>query len=198
MLAAMLLLPCCAYMQTNKNVLESGAVYEGTELRADTITLHSKGGQWYIGSPRGQYAKRYPTIHDEVFFKENNHPTYTLQQAEAGKLYHQISAGTALSLLRKDGYAQMNALADEIRRLNSEPTTELRGASTHRIIAEVVNSDTPGTVMGKRIPQQPGSGTIFLAVVDKYTLDVLGTVGYNIAIPFMAPFVFFSEFLSED
>jgi hypothetical protein len=37
-----------------------------------------------------------------------------------------------------------------------------------------------------------------LAVVDKYTVDAVGTLGYNIAIPFMAPFVFFSEFLSED
>ncbi len=198
MLAAILLLPSCAYMQTNKNILEKGAVYEGTELTKDNISLHRKAGQWYIGSPAGLYAKRFPVIHDEVFFKDNNHPTYTLQQAQPGKVYHRISTGTALSLMRNDGYAQTGALGSEIRSMNTEPLTELRAASTHRILADVVNDELPTTIVGKRSPQEPGVSARLMAGADKYTLDVLGTLGYNIAIPFMAPFVFFSEFLNED
>lgn len=198
MLAAVLLLPSCAYMQSNKNILEKGAVYEGTELTKENISLHRKAGEWYIGSPAGLYTKRFPVIHDEVFFKDDNNPTYTLQQAQPGKMYYRISAGTALSLMRSDGYARTGALASEIRSMNTAPLTELHGASTRRILAEVENSALPVTVIGKRSPEKPGTSAQLLAGADKYTLDVLGTVGYNIAIPFMAPFVFFSEFLSED
>ena len=197
-LAVAALLPSCAYMQTNKNILESGAVHRGTELKAKSLTLHRKGGQWYVGSPMADFSKHYPTVHDEIFFKEDNSPTYKAINAPEGKLYYPISAGTAACLQRTDGYAQTQALATEIVSFKTAPITDMRGGSTYSIRAEVVDAAKPITLVTSRIPQHPGTGQRILAAVDKYTVDAVGTLGYNVAIPFMAPFVFFSEFLSED
>jgi hypothetical protein len=197
-LAVAALLPSCAYMQTNKNILERGVVHRGTELKAESLTLHKKGGQWYVGSPMSNFSKHYPTIHDEVFFKEDNSPTFKTIGEPEGKLYYPISAGTATCLQRTDGYAQTNALATEISSFQAAPIADMRGGSTYSIRAEVVDAAKPVTLITSHTPEHPGTGQRVLAAVDKYTVDAVGTLGYNIAIPFMAPFVFFSEFLSED
>lgn len=192
------MLSSCAYMQTHKNILEKGAVHSGTELKAGSLSLHKKGGQWYVGSPLSDFSKKYPTIHDEIFFKEDNSPTYTAVGAPRGSIYYPISAGTAACLQRTDGYAQTEALATEIHTLNGAPLTDMRGGSSYSIRAQVVNADKPITIIGARTPEKAAAGTRVLAAMDKYTIDAIGTVGYNVAIPIMAPFVFFSEFLSED
>lgn len=196
MAAAML--SSCAYMQTNKNIRELGATYHGTELKPETLSLHRKGSQWYLGSPSGEYSKRYPAIHDEVFFKDDNSPTYTLKQTDGGRLYYPISTGTATCLQRTDGYAQTDALATEIQRLGGTPQSTLPKATAHTIRAEVVPGQRSSMLPGKRSPQEPGMPARILAGLDTCTVDALGTAVYNVAIPIMAPFVFFYEFLSED
>lgn len=192
------LLPSCAYMQTNKNIRELGATYHGSELKAETLSLHRKSGQWYLGSPSGHYSKHYPVIHDDVFFKEDNDPTYTLLQTDGKRLYYPISSGTAACLQRTDGYAQTDALVTEIQRLGGTPLAALPGASTSSIRAEIAQGKRTAMLPGQRTPQEPKLSTRILAEVDTYTVDAIGTLGYNVAIPIMAPFVFFSEFLSDN
>lgn len=193
-----LILPSCAYMQTNKNIEEKGVLYEGTELKKDNISLHRSQGKWYIGTPNGQYSKRYPVIHDSIFFKDNNDPVYTLQQTSGNSVYYPISDGTATCLQRSDGYAQTGALVTEINKLGSEAVYELKHASTRAIRAEVVQDKQPATIISRRISPPVSGGTKALSAISLCTVDVFGTIGYNIAIPFMAPFVFFSEFLEEE
>lgn len=192
------LLPSCAYMQTNKNIRERGATYHGSELKAESLGLHRKSGKWYLSSPSGNYSKHYPVIHDEVFFKEDNSPTYTLMQTDGKRLYYPISSGTAACLQRADGYAQTDALVTEIQRFGESPMAELPGAAKCPIRAEVVQGKRTAMLPGPRSPQEPELSRRVLAEVDAYTVDAVGTLVYNVAIPFMAPFVFFSEFLSED
>lgn len=198
MTAAMAFLPSCAYMQTHKNIEENGVLYKGAELKKDNISLVCSKGQWYIAAPAGHYSKRYPIIHDSIFFKEDNDPTYTLQQSTGTTNYFPISEGTATCLQRTDGYSQTGALASEINMLNGEVLQELKRPSTRAIRAELVEDEKPVTIIQEPVNMTEGSNKSFLSVIDMCTVDALGTLGYNLAIPFMAPFVFFSEFLSEE
>ena len=191
-------LSSCAYMQTHKNIEEIGRSYKGIELKADNMSLHHKSGQWYISAPEGSYKKSYPLIHDEIFIKDDNAPTYTLLGTTGGRVYYPISAGTATCLQLSDGYAQTNALVTETLSSGKEPITDLKGASTRTIRAEIADSKHPAMLIGSPTPEHVGIAQQIGSTVDMCTLDLAGTVLYNVAIPVMAPFRFFWEFCNED
>ena len=198
LVAVLALLPSCAYMQTHKNIEEMGCTYEGSELTGKNLSLHRKGNQWYLGSPLGVYEKNYPIIHDDVFDRDNNDPTYTAISLGNSRIYHPISSGTAACLMRDDGYAQTNALVTEILTLQKDPLTDLRGASTHSIRAEIAESASPAIIIRSRAPEETPLLNSTLSILDMCTVDLIGTCAYNCAVPLMAPVRFFIEFFSED
>lgn len=197
-LAAAALLPSCAYMQTNKSVEELGRRYKGTELKNTSMSLHRQGADWYIGSPLGTYEKSYPIIHDSILFKSNNAPSYTLDVAEASTVYYPISAGTAACLQRNDGYAETYALADEIKRRNGQSLSELPKGTCIPIKASVVDSKQAATIISADDSDEVPVINQLLSGITFCAIDIPGTLVYNVAIPFMAPFVFFSEFFSGE
>lgn len=198
LVAVLALLPSCAYMQTHKNIEEIGCTYEGSELTGKNISLHRKGNQWYLGSPLAVYEKHYPIVHDDVFDRDNNDPTYTSIRTAGSRIYHPISSGTATCLMRADGYAQTNALVTEILTLQKDPVIDLRGASTHPIRAEIAEGTSPAIIIRSRTPEETPLLNSTLSTLDMCTVDLIGTCAYNCAIPFIAPFRFFVEFFSED
>ncbi len=187
----------CAYMQTHKNIKEAAHTYRGCELKADNISLHRKGSQWFISAPAGIYSKSFPTIHDDIFDKNDNDPIYRPINNADGRCFYPISAGTAASLQRTDGYAQITGLVAEINNQSQSGTSSLTGAATYPIRAEIVNADKPAVLVDSRSPQKTPVGYRIASGVDMCTVDAVGTVVYNVAIPLMAPFRFFWEFCND-
>ena len=192
------MLSSCAYMQTHKNIDEMAHTYRASELKTDNLSLHRKDGQWYISAPAGDYKKRYPIVHDDIFTKNDNDPTYKLKQSCDGRNYYPISDGTAASLQRKDGYALTNGLVTEIISQGKPGITELPGAATYPIRAEIATGNQPAIIVTSRTPEKTPIVVKTVSGIDMCTVDVAGSLVYNVAIPFMAPFRFFWEFLTED
>lgn len=192
------LLSSCAYMQTHKNVEEWGCRYRGGELTKEQLGLYHGNGQWYLSAPAATFKKDYPIIHDSVFRKGDNHPHHVLVKGtEEGTAYFPISAGTALVLQRTDGYAQLSSLAEEIKSRQQEPVFQLPSAQRFPIRAEIdANGKEPVNLVGKRSPESTPLVNQALSKLDFVVIDIPGTLAYNVAIPFMAPFVFFREFIS--
>ena len=110
--------------------------------------------------------------------------------------YHPISAGTAKVLMREDGYADLQTLADELQSCPGEWRTSLTEASAHPIRAQLAGQ--PVAITSQASPESPSfvyqaAGKLVFVLV-----DVPGTVLYNVSIPLVAPFVFFFDFLSDD
>ena len=193
---ATLQLSSCAYMQTHKNIEEAARTHTGYELTS-SIELYRAGEQYYLATTYQQLRKHYPVIYDSIFLNGSNHPTWEAVDNQQAKVYHPISSGTATILQRNDGYASLQVLSDEIKNSNSPASTTLpSGAQRCGVKAEIAGNsviwptnDTPSdTPWGVRI----------LSAVDQVCIDWPGTIAYNVAIPIMAPFVFFHEFLNED
>ena len=111
-------------------------------------------------------------------------------------MYRQISSGTATVLQRTDGYAELNILCDELQN-SSAPWIESlpTGAQSCSIKAEIVGSSI--TWPERNSATEAPLAIRALSTIDQVLVDWPGTILYNIAIPIMAPFVFFHEFLYE-
>lgn len=192
----------CAYMQTNKNVKESFCHYQGYKISVPTC-VYSAGGNWYLQADKVVLEKKYPVIYDKVLLDQNNEPTYKeIANVPHGtqKIYHPISSGTAKVLLRNDGYATLESLLDEMARSGKTwvelPENRLR---KHQIKAEIaVRKEKTVMLAGQRTPQELPASADVLGGITKVVVDWPGTLVYNVAIPFMAPFVFFHDFLSTE
>ena len=192
-----LLLSSCAYMQTHKNVEEANTHYEGQVLSTDTVGLYRSGSKWYLSAQSAKFRLEYPTVHDEVFRKNNSEPTFKLLSINEGRIYHPISAHAAEILQRRDGYFELNGLAQEVQTTPGEWQTTLPGAQRYGIAADISGTHKY-YIEQKRIPQEIPQADKILGMLDFIVVDIPGTVVYNVAIPFMAPFVFFSEFSKND
>lgn len=199
LLFSAILLSSCAYMQTHKNIREAPLSYSGYHMTRSP-ELYQAGNKWYIGVESRTLRKEYPVIHDEVLLKRNNAPRWVEMETEqsSGMIYHEISRGTALVLQRKDGFATTYDLAGEIDDSGHKWCSTLpAGAIRRGVQAEIIGSDT--NLPTKLLPEQGvPTGIRILSWADKVLIDYPGTVLYNVAIPFMAPFIFFYEFLHED
>lgn len=188
-------------MQTNKNIAEIGAHYVGAELRADNMKLYNRAGEWYVAAPKVLLERRYPVIYDTVYLDRDNKPSESVMETsgDGSQLYMPISAGTAKVLQHQSGYAELASLVKESHSSGKPSTESLPDAESHIIRAnvETKNGDVAYYV-SNRVPEQPSLPIRVLSQLDKYTVDVIGTLVYNVSIPFMAPFRFFSEFLTED
>lgn len=194
-------LSSCAYMQTHKNVSEIGTRYVGAEISTDSLSLYSRAGEWYLAAPKVLLERHYPIIYDTIYLNRDNDPTESVveENSDGSLLFMPISAGTAKVLQRQDGYAELASLLAESRASGKSAVESLPGGQVHTIHADIETKgqDTAYYVF-KRIPERPGRGIRCLSQLDKYSVDAIGTVVYNVAIPFMAPFRFFSEFFTED
>lgn len=191
-----LLLSSCAYMQTHKNIEEAARSHNGYELTS-ALELYRAGGTYYLAAEKQQLRKHYPAIYDSIFLDGNNAPTWEPLNQGQEKVYRSISAGTATILQRADGYASLDVLSDELKSGTSGwiPTLPA-GAQRCKVNAEITGNSTiwAGTEAPTAIPV----GIRLLSAIDRVCIDWPGTILYNTAIPVMAPFVFFHQFLNED
>lgn len=181
-------------MQTNKNVRESSRTYTGYQMTT-ALRLYQVGKHYYIGTDEYQLRKHYPVIYDAAFLKQHNEPWFEPAGGTSQKAYCLISTSTAEVLLRKDGYVELASLKSELVENQDSWTNSLpAGARTCEIKARICG-DTE-TWPGSTAPS--GAPANLLGALDFVCVDVPGTVLYNAAIPLMAPFVFFYEFLTEE
>lgn len=195
-----LFMSSCAYMQTGKNIREAGKQYEGCELTAEDMVLCNSNGSWYLAAPAETFSKSYPVIHDSVLLSGNNEPRYESIKKNGSLCYMPISTGTATTLQMKDGYARPDDLAIEINRLSATRpiTTNLPGASQHKITATIESADKPVVITHSSAPEQISMTRRIVAGLDFVVVDIPGTLAYNVAIPVMVPFVFFHDFLQPE
>ncbi len=193
-LAAALALSSCAYMQTHKNVSEMGSTYKGYQLHQPR-QLYQSGGQWYVAAVPAEYRMSHDLVHDNIF-RKTNEPTLKLVRAESSPAYHSISPSTAAVLLQENGYMDAATLAQEIHESHAPWLPSLPHATPHPVRAQFAGEPS-APVTSTRTPEQTPLVWKTLSGLDFVVVDIPGTVVYNVAVPFIAPFVFFYEFLSE-
>lgn len=198
LLGASLALSSCAYLQTHKNVEEWGSYYEGEHFSTDATALFKYEGRWYISAQKAHFKLKHPIIYDSVFQKFDKEPTLVLSQLMTDHLiYHPISDSAAQILQRRDGFFQLRALADEVLRTPGDWVDALPGALRVPVLAEIGDGKT-FDMQRKRVPENTPTLSYIAGKLDFIIVDIPGTVAYNVAIPLMAPFVFFYEFISGD
>ncbi len=199
LLAAMLpaaMLPSCAYVQTNKNVRELGRGYPGYKLDKPQ-EIYRSGNSWYVAATPAEYRLSHDLVHDNVF-RKTNEPEMVLRHAETGRVaYHKLSDSTADVLLRDDGYAETATIAHELAESTEPWVDSLPGARVQQTRAQVTGNASEA-VTGQPTPAEVPLGYQVLSGVDFVVIDIPTTVAYNVAVPFIAPFVFFYEFLSGE
>ncbi len=188
-------LSSCAYVQVHKNVEESSRSFAGHQFNTPE-KVYQQGGQWYLAASPAEYRLHHPTVHDSVFQGQTETDMRLISSSSTQLAYHPISAGTAKVLMREDGYADLQTLADELKSKSGGWRTELPGATAHPIRAQLVGK--PVAITGNSTPEEPSFGSKALGSLVFAFVDVPGTLLYNVAIPFAAPVVFFRDFLAED
>lgn len=199
-----LMVNSCAYLQTHKNVEESlgGCSYQGYELQEPLSLLHV-GHDWYLVADSVRLKKTYPAVYDTIFFTDKNEPVFEKMhhaKANAGRVMHRISHGTATVLQRADGYASLTALKDELTMTPGEwiPAPHGQGVAIRAMVACEPNATRLIVKEDSRAPQELSTGVHIVSGLDRVFVDFPGTLFYNASIPLMAPFVFFHEFLQEE
>lgn len=190
----------CAYFQSNKNIREAGREYRGSVLKQEEIELVSQGSRWFIKAPAQTLKKRYPLVHDSVLLTDDNAPTFSVVGNSTGYFYLPISAGTATTLTMANGYANIQDLANEITDLQGKTpfAVSLPHSYTHRIAAQLDGDETPTIINYSETPQEVSIARNLASKIDFIVVDIPGTILYNAAIPFMAPVVFFNDFLNSE
>lgn len=197
-------LSSCAYVQTHKNVQEFFTERAGDELSAP-LRLGKVGGSWYLctKSCAGGVTKHYPVVHDEILLDGHNEPQLEAGQGGVDKnasTAWPISAGTATVLMREDGYATLETLADEMLRSRAGRLDILpRGMQFYPVKAQIVGAEKPAYLLrnGDAVPELSFAQKSVVQA-DRVLIDWPLTLAYNCAIPFMAPVTFFYQFLTED
>ncbi len=188
-------LSSCAYVQVHKNVEENGRSFAGHQFTTPAKVYQHKG-QWFLAATPAEYRLQHPAVHDSIFQGQTETEMRLISQANEQVAYHPISAGTAKVLMREDGYADLQTLADELKSRPGNWLTELPGAAAHPIRAQLVGK--PVAITSGSTPEEPGFGSKALGSVVFVLVDVPGTLLYNVAIPIAAPIVFFRDFFAED
>lgn len=203
-LLVLLNLSSCAYVQTHENVRESFVQRAGDKLESP-LQLGKVGADWYLCTQAcvGGVTKHYPEIHDEILLDGNNEPQLREGQGvitKKARTAWPISTGTATVLMREDGYATLETLADEMIRNRAGHLDILpRSMKFYPVKAQIAGAEKPAYLL-RDTDTKPELTLVQKAVVqaDRILVDWPLTAAYNCAIPFMAPFVFFKQFLSED
>lgn len=196
LVVTMALLSSCAYMQTHKNIAEAGRQRVGYHLQSP-LKLYRAGEQYYLEAEQQQLRIHYPVIHDSIFLNGNNDPVFYNIGEQNTTVYFPISKGTGQVMQREDGYVELETLKSEISESRAECSCTLPGGSQECSIRALVQGE-PATWADSKA-EVPGSTIANIAsALDQVIIDWPGTVLYNAAIPVMAPFVFFHQFLTEE
>lgn len=191
-------------MQSHKIIEESTTYHIGSELKTSNIQLYSSGSDWYIAAPKVKLKKHYPLFYDSVYRdREDNEPTHSIiEGSEEGLLFMPISHGTATVLQRVDGYADVQALLQESADSGRPAVNKLPGGGTrHAILATVESKAKNGEhayFIQSSVPEKPETAIRVLGTLDKYSIDIIGTLAYNVTLPVTAPFRFFANFFSSN
>lgn len=190
-------LTSCAYMQLHKQIESEARVHRGFYIERPTA-VYSHRGQWYLKAQGVQLKKEYPLIHDTILLTQNNKPRPIIFNKES-EIYISISSGTAKVLQRTDGYASLSTLRDEMSngQILSAGVGQMKSYPV-RAEVEAKKADRQYHIYDQGEGEPLSFGTRALSTASLVLVDAPGTVIYNVAIPFMAPFVFFYDFLSED
>lgn len=204
LLLPLLLLSSCAYVQTHRNLAELFREKPGYSLQVP-IAQSTQQGKNYLRGHCETLRKHYPNIHDSVLLTSNNEIRWCSTE-QGSECLLPISSGTATVLRQQDGYAYYNTLLDEIQseiRKGHQPITVQQGKTlpaAHRIAGQV-----DGQQQDEQYIEDPTAPDVSLSFpeellvqTDRVLIDWPLTLAYNVAIPMMAPFVFFSEFLSNE
>ncbi len=195
-LCCITLVSSCAYTQVHKNVKQRGNYYKGFEADAPT-TVYESQGRWYLKGKKYHLRLHYPVIYDTVFL-EGGEPSLIHVGASLGDAYQEISQGTAIALRERNGYASLPILQREMQGLGATPISALaKNAKSHRVNAEIADADTPIRVTYANAKNQYRLATKSLSYLTFATVDIPGTLLYNISIPLMAPFYFFYDNYEE-
>ncbi len=185
-------------MQTHKNVRLAGIHFKGQVIHQPTQVFLSQG-QWYLSASPTRLEKRFPTIDDPIFL-DREKPTFSpTETCYLPICYLPISAGTAKILQDPQGYASLPVLQKEIeKRLSTSNNKEfvkdsLPHAQSFPVRAQFEQSTTPCIISDDQMSHEPGLANKLLAGLDLVLIDAPGTLIYNVAIPFMAPFYFFKN-----
>lgn len=196
LLTGSVLLSSCAYMQSHKNIEAAYQQHTGYTLSPD-FELYRAGDTYYLGVTVNQLRKHFPIIHDSIFLKDKNEPELEIISTTAEKRYRPISRGTALVLQQNKGYADLTVLSDELKNTNSPWISELPPqARLCHTKAEIAGSGTTW-IEDEGTHDTPAIIQV-TSLLDQVFIDWPGTILYNAAIPVMAPFVFFYEFLNDN
>lgn len=192
----------CAYTQLNKQIEEKATVYNGFAVELP-LSLYSSQGRWYVKVRKIDVQRMRPFVHDSVMLKTGGNVTYgTVKPLSYYTEYQYISIsdGTAAVLQRADGYATLETLCDEIKSNYAGAVPELPESMQHRVYADIKTEQ--GNIIyvaagGKPI-RQAGIGIKALSKLALVCVDIPGTVAYNAAMPVIAPFLFFHDFITDD
>lgn len=196
----------CAYVQTHRNVQESFTYYDGQRLEAPLLLVQYQG-IWYIAAHECEQGLRlrYPNVYDSVLGSSaSNEPSWhrVEEQGRGAICYWPISAGTASVLMREDGYVSLPILRDEMLKHADARLSHLpKGAVQHAVRAHM---DVPHETQEDAvylIGEKHADDSLpvrALVQTDRVLVDWPLTLMYNCAIPFMAPVIFFRDFLNED
>lgn len=203
-------LSSCAYVQTHKNVQEGFVHRQGDQLAAP-LSLGKLDSTWYVCTKvcTGGVTKQYPTVHDEILLDDNNEPQLqpvgTISAIAEGidkphATAWPISSGTAMVLMREDGYATLETLADEMLRNRAGRLDVLpRGMQFYPVKAQIAGAEKATYLLRSADTEPELTFTQKVLVqTDRVLVDWPLTAAYNCAIPVMAPVIFFHQFLSED
>lgn len=199
-LAAALLLPQCAYVQTSREVANLGTEYEGYNL-GTVDAVWKKDGQYFVRCNACRYTLNYPWVHDTVLLT-NLQTTYTLQPLDGPPraAFHPISQEVAYALMQTNGYDMTESLNQDIARQGgawiSADTFPTATATRTPLRAELCN--TPGqpeseVIAAGKVKQLWAPLRWTLAGLDAVFIDVPATAAYNVAIPLVVPFAAFRE-----
>lgn len=192
-----LLFNSCAYVQTHKSVEEIGTHYDGHILEKSKLHLYRSGDQWYLSARKAKLKLSYPLVHDSVFRRNDYSPTFRIMEEDSKETYHRIPASVATVLTRVDGYYQLSALAEELCTTPGEWLDSPPQGHIVPISAEIAGEDS-FKMQGSRVPKRKPISSLILGKLDFVVIDIPTTLAYNVAIPVMAPFVFFYEFITND
>lgn len=195
LLAGSVFLSSCAYMQTHKNIEESFKEHTGYKLDTNPA-IYKAGNDYYIAVQKQQIKIHYPAIYDSIFLNHNNNPELKPFNDDKTTVYRQISEGTAQVLQRSDGYADLTVLSDELQN-NPHPWVHTLPSAARSLPIKARIDGKPVIWTENGSTTEAPLGVRILSTADQVLIDWPGTVLYNVAIPIMAPFVFFHEFLNE-
>ncbi len=196
LVVAMALLSSCAYMQTHKNIEEAGRQRVGYHLQSP-LKLYRAGEQYYLAAEQQQLRMRYPVIHDTIFLTGNNKPVFYSISEQNPTVYFPISKGTGQVMQLQDGYVELETLKSELSESHAECSSTLPGGAQECSIRALVQGE-PTTWPDPMAEVQSSTIANVVGTLDQVIIDWPGTVLYNLAIPVMAPFVFFHQFLTEE